>query len=195
MPRISVKDFRRNELIEAAIVAIAERGLPDTTLATIAAQAGVSPALVNHYFDGKEDLLEATLRRLAKDLAQTILRLLPKDPTPQDRLRAIIDGCMTAEHLAPGAMFVWLSFWGHIPTNPKFAAFQRTINRRYRSNMRFALKQLLPEHEVEEACLGLLAIIDGFWIRQVIDPSSFDFAVARDICRNYLKHLIELATQ
>ena len=37
--------------------------MSEITLATIAAQAGVSPALVNHYFDGKDDLLEAAMRR------------------------------------------------------------------------------------------------------------------------------------
>ena len=186
MARLNIREHRRNELIDAAIASIAERGLSDTTLATIAAQAGVSPALVNHYFDGKEDLLEATLRRLAKDLANTIHRLTPPQPTPLDRLHAIIDGCLTSEHLLPGAMLTWQAFWSQIPTNPKLAALQRTINRRFQSNIRFALRDLIREEAIEEIHFGLFALIDGFWIRQVIDAGSFTLDTARMICRNYV---------
>lgn len=195
MGRFSVKEHRRNELIDAAIASIAEYGLSDTTLATIADRAGVSPGLVNHYFDGKEQLLEATLRRLTKDLALTIRRLTPPDPTPKQRLHAIIDGCLTPEHLRPGAMLAWHSLWSNIPTNPRFAGFQRTINRRYRSNMMFALRQMLPTERATEVYLGLFAMIDGFWLRQVIDPDSFDIGAARRICREYLETAAGSATR
>jgi TetR/AcrR family transcriptional repressor of bet genes len=186
MARLNIREHRRNELIDAAIVSIAELGLTDTTLATIAAEAGVSPALVNHYFDGKEALLEATLRRLTKDLAQTIRRLTPPQPTPMQRLDAIIDGCLTSEHLVPGAMLAWQAFWSQIPTNPKLASLQRTINRRFQSNIRFALRKLIHEEAVEEVHFGLFAMIDGFWIRHVIDAGSFKLDSARMICRNYV---------
>jgi TetR/AcrR family transcriptional repressor of bet genes len=191
MARLNIREHRRNELIDAAIASIAERGLSDTTLATIAAQAGVSPALVNHYFDGKEDLLEATLRRLAKDLANTIHRLTPPDPAPLDRLHAIINGCLTSEHLLPGAMLTWQAFWSQIPTNPKLASLQRTINRRFQSNIRFALRNLIREEAIEEIHFGLFALIDGFWFRQVIDTGSFTLDTARLVCRNYLDLNIE----
>lgn len=191
MPRLNIRDYRRNELIDAAIVSIAERGLSETTLATIAAGAGVSPALINHYFEGKDELLDATMRRLALDLARTIRNLLPPDPQPIDRLHAIIDGCLKPDHLRPGAMLVWLAFWGQIPTDQRFADFQHMINRRFRSNMMVAFRQLLPPNEAEDAYLGLFAIIDGFWIRQVVDPNTFDLDRARHICRAYLTMLLD----
>jgi TetR/AcrR family transcriptional regulator, transcriptional repressor of bet genes len=186
MGRLSLKDHRRKELIDAAIASIAMHGLSGTTLATIANLAGVSPGLVNHYFNGKEELLEATLRRLTSDLAHTIRRLTPPQPTPQKRLHAIIDGCLTPEHLRHGAILAWNSFWSHLPTNPRLAKFQRTINRRFRSNMMYALRRMLPEDRAVATYLGLFAMIDGFWLRQVIDPDSFDIAEARRICRQYL---------
>lgn len=185
MARSIIKDHRRNALIDAAIGSIAEHGIENTTLATIAIRAGVSPGLVNHYFRGKEELLEATLRRLTMDLATTIRRLTPPEPTPRQRINAIIDGCLTPEHLRPGAMLAWQSFWSRIPTHERFARFQRTINRRFRSNMMFALGQMLPRDRATETYLGLFAMIDGFWLRQVIDPDSFDIAAARAICRRY----------
>jgi len=190
MSRLKIRDFRRNELIDAAIASIAARGLSDTTLATIAQQAGVSPALVNHYFDGKEELLEATLRRLTKELALEIRRLTPADPTPRQRLEAIIDGCLEPEQLRPGAMLAWRAFWAQLPTHPRLASLQRTINRRFRSNIKVALRTMVTLDMVDETYLGLYALFDGFWMRQFIDPDSFNMDDARRICRRFLDRAV-----
>ncbi|EYD76559.1 HTH-type transcriptional regulator BetI [Rubellimicrobium mesophilum DSM 19309] len=151
----------------------------------------MSPGLVNHYFDGKEDLLEATLRRLTRDLALEIRRLTPKEPSPLDRLHAIIDGCLQPDQLRPGAALAWRAFWAQLPVHPRLAALQRTVNRRFRSNICWALAQLIPREQVAETYLGLYAMIDGFWIRQFIDPDSFQMDDARRICRAYLRRAVE----
>ena len=190
MSRLKIRDFRRSELIDAAIASIAAHGLSDTTLATIGERAGVSPALVNHYFDGKEELLEATLRRLTKDLAVEIRRLTPLDPTPRQRLEAIIDGCLEPKHLRPGSMIAWRAFWVQLPFHPRLASLQRTINRRFRSNIRVALKAIVAPHLVDDTYLGLYALIDGFWIRQFIEPDSFSMNDARRICRVFIDRAI-----
>ena len=191
MPRFDVRDYRRNELIDAAIASIAAHGLSETTLATIAGEAGVSPALVNHYFDGKEALLEAAFRRISRDLARTIARLTPPDADPRRRLEAIIDGCLMHENASAGVMPAWRAFWSYLPADPRLAALQRLVNRRFRSNICWALRRLVPRSQVEGLYLGLFAMIDGFWIRQLVDPGSFEMATAREVCRAYLDLAIE----
>lgn len=195
MPRIKIRDFRRNELIDAAIASIAHHGLSDTTLATIAEQAGVSPALVSHYFDGKEELLAATLLRLTKDLATDIKRRTPREATARQRLAAIIDGCLESEPLRPGAILAWRAFWAHLPYHPYLASLQKMVNSRFRSNIRLALAELLPSSRVNDGYLGLYAMIDGFWIRQFVDPESFVMADARRLCHDYLDLMIARGRQ
>src|SRR5215469_4199961 len=90
MVNARLRSFRRNELIEATIAAISKGGLQDTTLATIGRHAGLSPALVNHYFDGKEALLEATMRRLMRNLGEDIARRLPAARPPPCRHRRLL---------------------------------------------------------------------------------------------------------
>lgn len=186
MPRVKVRDFRRRELIDAAIASIAHHGLPDTTLVTIAEQAGVSPALVSHYFEGKEELLAATLMRIVKDLTFDIKQRTPPGATPRQRLEAIIDGSLGGPQLRPGAMLAWRAFWAQIPYHPMLASLQKKINRRFRSNIRHALRELLPADQVDGTYLGLFAMIDGFWIRQFVDPESFTMSDARKVCHRYL---------
>ena len=99
--------------------------------------------LVNHYFDGKEALLEATMRRLMRNLGEDIARRLPAEPTPLGRLHAVIDGCFSRRHFLPNSMVAWLTFWLEVRRNPRFARLQRVLNRRFESNIMFALRQLV----------------------------------------------------
>jgi AcrR family transcriptional regulator len=51
----------RGEILRAARGSFAERGFDRTTIRAVAADAGVDPALVHHYFGSKEDLFLAAL--------------------------------------------------------------------------------------------------------------------------------------
>lgn len=51
----------REAILAAARDAFAERGFDATGIRTVAAAAGVDPALVHHYFGAKEDLFRAAL--------------------------------------------------------------------------------------------------------------------------------------
>lgn len=187
MARLTIRDLRRSELIDATIVAIAEAGMTEITLATIAAQAGVSPALVNHYFDGKDDLLEAAMRRLAHDLGRAFLAHLPPNPGPMDRLHAVIDSCLLADNFRPGSMVTWLHFWAEVHHQPRFKRLHRVIARRFRSNVAVALRELIPAAKVEELVTIVTALVDGFWLRYVIDgPEVVPPETGRRICRELL---------
>jgi AcrR family transcriptional regulator len=52
----------REEILVSARTLFAERGLRRTTIRAVAADAGVDPALVHHYFGTKDDLFLAALR-------------------------------------------------------------------------------------------------------------------------------------
>ena len=62
MPKVGMGPVRRTQLIAAAISSLHDHGYAETTVARIAARAGVSPGIVHHYFNGKDDLLFATMR-------------------------------------------------------------------------------------------------------------------------------------
>ncbi len=51
----------RGQILEAARSSFADRGFKGTTIRAVAADAGVDPALVHHYFGSKDDLFLAAL--------------------------------------------------------------------------------------------------------------------------------------
>ena len=64
------KSDTKADIIEAARASFAEEGYEKASLRSIARRAGVDPALVHHYFDGKAELFMATvsIRRDPSDI-------------------------------------------------------------------------------------------------------------------------------
>lgn len=77
-------DKRREQILKVAWARFARSDAESSSIPAIAADAGVTRALVYHYFPGKSSLFEAVLRREAERL----LEATALDPTlpPQQRL-------------------------------------------------------------------------------------------------------------
>jgi AcrR family transcriptional regulator len=69
----------REQLLDAARAVFAERGYDGATVRLIAERAGVDPAMVNHWFGGKEGLFTASLR-IPIDPATILAEVVPGDP-------------------------------------------------------------------------------------------------------------------
>jgi AcrR family transcriptional regulator len=69
----------RAALLDAARAVFAERGYDGATVRAIAERAGVDPAMVNHWFGGKEPLFVAALN-LPADPSVVFAEVVPGDP-------------------------------------------------------------------------------------------------------------------
>ncbi len=69
----------RAELLDAARVEFAQRGYEGATVRVIADRAGVDPAMVNHWFGGKEALFSEALQ-LPVNPAEVMTAIMPGDP-------------------------------------------------------------------------------------------------------------------
>lgn len=190
MPKRSIKAMRRDELVDAAIAIIGEDGLGKATLASIAGRAGMSAALVNHYFEGKDELLAATMRSLSNLLRRDILALLPLDPSPEQRLRAIVDGSFQPQHFTKGAREAWVQFLVHALHDEAFFHLHQVTGARFVANVRYAVRRLVEPERVEDVVDGLTALIDGFFWEFAIDRAEDDLLRARRICWDYACSMI-----
>lgn len=179
--------MRRDELVAAAIAVISEEGLNRTTLAGIATRAGMSTALVNHYFAGKDELMLHTMRSLTMLWRNELLRRLPADPSGKDRLAAIIDGCFVPENFEKGVYDAWLQFWILALHEQPYLDLHRLMVARFWSNVRYAVREVAPAEEVERIASGFAAMLDGFAWRFAIDRERADFREAKRICWDYLR--------
>ncbi|MEU3270166.1 TetR/AcrR family transcriptional regulator [Saccharomonospora sp. NPDC006951] len=91
MPRLVDHEQRRQSIAEAVRRIAADRGLEAVSLGQVAAEAGISKGLVQHYFPAKDDMLRyatTTLRERvhhhlpggeSPSLRDTVIALLPLD--------------------------------------------------------------------------------------------------------------------
>jgi betaine-aldehyde dehydrogenase len=187
VPRIEPEDSRRRQLIEATIDTMADSGFAATTLALIGQKAQVSPGLIAHYFEDKDGLLEATLRNLASRLARGVSRRLRAARTPRERVQAVIDATLAAEEFDARTCSVWLAFWGQVIHSSRLKRVQNVYQRRILSNLRHALRQIVPAPETGRLALGLAAMIDGLWLRAAVSsPQETDSAGARAMASAFI---------
>ncbi len=82
----------RGEIVEAAKRVFAAKGYDGTSLRAVARDAGVDPALVHHYFDGKANLFVAAMA-------------LPFDP------RQVKENAATSEYSGARTIESFLTMW------------------------------------------------------------------------------------
>jgi TetR/AcrR family transcriptional regulator len=107
-PRHASRVDARGLLLDAALRLFAEHGAAATTLAQIAAHAGVTPAMVHYYFSDRERLLDAVAgERLIPTLTSvwapvaTTTGVLPM-------LRGLVRRILKATELMPWLPGLWL---------------------------------------------------------------------------------------
>jgi betaine-aldehyde dehydrogenase len=164
----SVEDTRRRQLVEVTIDSLAELGYVGTTLAQIAARADVSPGLVAHYFGDKDGLLDAAFRSLARRVGNHVRARLRQVSTPRGRIQAIIDANLAPEEFDQRTGTAWLAFWGQVLHVKPLKRVQSAYQRRTLSNLRSALKKLVPPKEAERLASMIAAMIDGVWLRAAL---------------------------
>ncbi len=194
MAKRSIKEMRRDELMDAAIEVIGEVGLVNATVAAIAGKAGMSAGLVNHYFDSKQELLALTLRSLSNLFRKDILDILPGNATPIERLKAIVDGSFAPQHFRGAKRVAWMQFMMTSQSDPGIRHIMQVIGARFVSNIRYAVKGLVPEPEIDDVADGIAAMIDGFFWQIAADYDEDDFERARRICWNYVCLVIPAAS-
>jgi betaine-aldehyde dehydrogenase len=163
-----LEESRRRQLIEVTIDSLADLGYVGTTLAQIAGRAGVSPGLVAHYFGDKDGLLDATFRSLTRRVGDHVRARLRQVSTPRARIQAVIDANLAPEEFAQKTGAVWLAFWGQVLQVASLKRVQSAYQRRTLTNLRIALKQLIPTDEAQNLAAMIAAMIDGVWLRAAL---------------------------
>ncbi|ATU92402.1 transcriptional regulator BetI [Phyllobacterium zundukense] len=186
MPKVGMEPLRKRELIDAAIRTIGQRGSLDVTVAEIAHEAGVSPALAHHYFGGKEQLILATMRHLLKELGHDLLAALQTATTPAARIAAIIAVNFSASQFAPQTVAAWLTFYVHAQKSEDTRRLLRVYARRMHSNLAHALQQLTKRDTAVQIAEGAGAMIDGLYIRHALRNGAPEAANAIALVEDYV---------
>ncbi|NDJ57687.1 transcriptional regulator BetI [Enterobacteriaceae bacterium 4M9] len=195
MPKVGMQPIRRRQLIDATLNAINEVGMHDATIAQIARRAGVSAGIISHYFRDKNGLLEATMRDVTAQLRHAILHRLQQlaDASPEARLRAIVDGNFDDSQIHSAATKAWLAFWASSMHQPVLGRLQQISHRRLLSTLVFEFRRTLPHAQARLAGYGLVAMIDGLWLRAALSGEPFNLEAARTLTTQFIRQQLSQA--
>ncbi|MEX3616954.1 TetR/AcrR family transcriptional regulator [Paenibacillus glucanolyticus] len=89
-----IADARREQIIKAAIEALAEIGYHNTSLSKIANKANISTGLISYHFSGKEDLMKNTLMYLVEQERAFIKGKVEQKQTYMEKLMVFIEASL-----------------------------------------------------------------------------------------------------
>jgi TetR/AcrR family transcriptional repressor of bet genes len=183
---------RREQLIQATIRSVANRGLAATTIATVAREAGLSQGIINLHFQTKERLLIETLRYLADEYRNAChAAVAGTDGSAEAGLRAIVELDFRRGICERDKLAVWFAFWGERKFRPTYRRICAARDKSYDDMARALCARLCEQGgytDVDPALVadGLSALTDGLWLDLLVRPESMSRELARRISLAYL---------
>ncbi|RBO78500.1 transcriptional regulator BetI [Marinomonas aquiplantarum] len=167
MPKVGMPEIRKPQLIEAAIKAIDKYGFSGATVSVIGKKAGVSPAIINHYFGGKDGLFEETMKSLIREFFEVLSDevMKSKDKPAKDKVMAIVKAGFSQSQTHPQVVKAWMGFWASAMHTPSLFRLQRVYSKRLQSALVHVLKTEFPVAQARNVACTVAAMIDGMWLQ------------------------------
>ncbi|MBM2620065.1 TetR family transcriptional regulator C-terminal domain-containing protein [Actinoplanes sp. LDG1-06] len=163
MPKIVDHDARRRLIADALMRVAAEQGLEAVSLRHVAAAAGVSAGMVQHYFHTKDEMMAFALSAVmdrSEARIRAAVEALGADPPPRLLLRTLIAALLPLEGTAMADGRVALAFLAYAAVRPEAGQSLRPGT----SQMVDFVAGLLPEPHGAESATALLALMEGLGV-------------------------------
>ncbi len=178
----TTSDQRRDQMLVAAALLIAERGFSETRIADVADRVGASPALVIYYFGTKDHLLTEALRYSENTFYAAAEEMLSATSSLRDRLETLVDLTCVPDGAGdlPGAWGLWFDLWSQAFRQPHVERDRIELDRRWRSMIERVVTEGVDANEIdpvdaEEFAVTFSCLLDGLSIQvalrdPVVDP-------------------------
>ncbi len=174
-------DVRRQALITAAETLLAREGVAGTSVRAICAEAGVSPGLLRHYFEGVDELIACAYEAVGQRIDAALEAALAAAPSkPRARLLAYLTASFAPPVLDPNLLAAWIGFWSLVKTKPRMAAIHAASYAEFRTRLE-RLLAAAGARDTRRAAIALTATVDGLWLELCLDPTTFGPEEAADM--------------
>jgi TetR/AcrR family transcriptional repressor of bet genes len=189
--RTAPPEQRREQLILATIRSIARHGLPDTTMATVAKEAGLSQGIINLHFQSKERLLLETLKFVVDEYRASWEKALAQEhDTAGEELAALVGVDFEAALVDRDKLAVWFAFWSETKSRPTYRKLCAERDRDYEEHIRQLCVEITKEGgyavDADAVAAGLSAMGEGLWLDLLLSPRRISRDDARRLCMVHL---------
>lgn len=186
-------DERRQSLIEACALVLAEKGAAGVSVRSICSKAGVSPGLLRHYFSGVSETIAETYKWTGEQIAAALSKaVLEAGDDPHARLLAYVTASFRPPIASPDLLASYVAFWSLTRSEPSVAAIRAEVYGEFREKLERLLLDWQPELENSRlAAIGLTALIDGLWLELSLGDAPFTPDEAAALAEKWLDALLD----
>ncbi len=174
-------DVRRQELVHAAYMAIAEQGFEGLRTRNVAERAGVNIATLHYYFATKEDLIRGVVDYIERQFAEQHARLWVQGETARGQLHAELWHAVEIKRDRPELQIVLLALFQRSLRDPAIHAivkgmdsgWHRTIMEMVRAGI--AEGSFRANLDVDATASAIIAFIKGASIQLAREPETFAY--------------------
>ncbi len=184
---------KRERLLEASYMELAEKGFSSVTLDAIALRAGVSKGIIIYYFSSKELLLEKLFEWLTKRL---LSRLQEAEGTPVARLEQLIDVLFESSQANRAFYSVYFDFAVQSTHSPSL----RRIRKDFYSQISSLIRQIVvsgveqsyfPAQDIDRAVVLIHVLVEGLMLRWLAEELlDLYFPFYKESCLSEVLHIV-----
>ncbi|MBM4280571.1 MAG: TetR/AcrR family transcriptional regulator [Deltaproteobacteria bacterium] len=143
------REKNRARILDALFAVMSSSGGVGASVSEIAEAAGVARGALHYYFDSKDEVVEALMRRLGEGYVARMQAFVDREEQRGRGDRVV--GALARWHFAGDAdealrlMSVWIDFWGQAATQPAIGAVVFEVQERARALCTRAVLLQRPE--------------------------------------------------
>ncbi|MFD1714747.1 TetR/AcrR family transcriptional regulator [Amnibacterium flavum] len=179
MPKIIDREERRDRLAAAVLRVIRRGGIDAATIRNIAAESGWSRGVVEHYFDGRDELM-AFSYRYALSRAFPDASSVSSIEDPRDRLLATVMAWLPHDDDSRLDNKLWLDFVGRLHDNETLRGAVAEVNDQWIADIAEDLAACAADgryrlvHSLATVAEMLSVFVDGVLISDQVYPERID---------------------
>ena len=176
----------RERILEAACDLIASDGIDDVRIARVATRAGASTALVHHYFQTREELLEQALIHSFEAAGDERFGAEPAAANATEGLARAIRDSLPLPGRQEREWVLWVELWLRAVREPELRALAARLYGRYRDWLAAAIRAGVESGEFERVdpervANHAMALLDGAGLRALIQDPEMNLERAREL--------------
>ena len=169
-------DEKARSILDAACTCLGERGYAATTIAEIAARAGVSRGLLHYYFKSKEELLAQVVRIGTAAYMELLEAMFAQSESADDLAEGLVGTVRAIVESDPTFVNLSMECWTLARESPLVARELEDLYSQLRDAICAGLEEAAGRGSIEPAIAldvlasMLLAITDGLVMQFLIHP-------------------------
>jgi AcrR family transcriptional regulator len=184
-------DERRQAIVEAAARSIARHGIAGLRVQQVAAEAGVSVALLYYHYGDRNGLVKAAFEYASEQAPSTALRVAADSRSGYQALETALLAELDDDPVVRDAAIVWGEVSARAAVDPDFRPIVATITRAWAVTVAGVIERGMGDGSIRDVgdpgalAQRVITLVDGLCVRWLAGALTLD--EARELLRSALR--------